>query len=174
MGAVNTTTANVTKLFIENQTMHFIPVKLKEYFPKITEIQIVNSQLKEVAKEDLESFRDLKVLRIVGNDIEEIKADLFYGHSRNILREIDLSDNQIKSIAKNSFKNLNKLEVINLENNKCINEKFTTNASLNTNASDEASKVLETKCDFMDYLSIENKEVRARLEVLEKKYGEVR
>ena len=42
----NNENLNVTKLYAENQTIHFLPARIDKFFPFINEVQIINSALK--------------------------------------------------------------------------------------------------------------------------------
>ncbi|KAG5667916.1 hypothetical protein PVAND_015881 [Polypedilum vanderplanki] len=128
-----------TELHLRSTIIHFLPINLKEAFPKIQTLKVFNSSLKEVKKENFEGFLNLTNLELNKNILEKLQSDTFesliklekivlsgnkikYLHgsifSKNLnLTEIVISNNQLETLNDQTFKKLTKLKILDLSFN---------------------------------------------------------
>jgi Leucine-rich repeat (LRR) protein len=155
---------NMTNLIIEDQRMFFMPSNLKEYFPNITELKIINSSLKEISNKNLDGFKDLEILHIIGNEIREISPNLFENNKKLI--KIDLSENRIQLIYVEAFQDL-KLKSLNVDGNQCI-ESGSDEKNLTA-----TKNLIVLSCNYQKFLRFELKDLRNEVEDLRGKYQKV-
>jgi Leucine-rich repeat (LRR) protein len=93
-----------------------VPLNLAEEFPKLTDLQIEDSEIPIVRNNLLgPQFSWIKKLYLSGNKIQIVEEEAFK-HLQNLI-EIYLYDNQIQSLSAEVFKNNRELKVISLWNN---------------------------------------------------------
>lgn len=97
-----------------------MPTGFLSIFSEIQDLQITNSKLKEISKENFKSFEQLSRLILDGNEIEELEENLFIFNLN--LRHVSFSGNSIKIIGLNVFQNIKNLSILNLNGNICVNE----------------------------------------------------
>ena len=73
--------SNFKTIEIGQQTVHFLPNGLGNFFPNLEEMRIDKSSLKEVNKDDLAQLPKLKQLWLFNNDFQSLPSDLFEGNS---------------------------------------------------------------------------------------------
>ncbi|KAG5668063.1 hypothetical protein PVAND_016019 [Polypedilum vanderplanki] len=93
------------------------PTGIDKIFKNLSMISITNTKLKEITKEDLKVFPNLKNLHIYGSQIKILKEDLFENNLK--VEVLWLSDNKISHIDSKSFSKLNNLNVLLLSGNDC-------------------------------------------------------
>jgi preprotein translocase subunit SecG len=142
-----------------DQEVYYIP-KFPKAYTNIEKFTVKNSHLKEVHRDDLSQFANLKVLWLFHNDLEVIEADLFQSNLN--LEEINLNNNKIWFIGENSFRNLMKLKSISLVNNLCITYGQTGNINLH-NLNDNLNK----NCN--NYQTKQIYEIRESIKILKNK-----
>lgn len=86
-------------------------------FRNVEDLQITNSHLREIHKENLEPFKKLGRLILTSNEIEELEEDLFVHNKK--LQHIYLLRNNIKTVKIEVFAGLN-LRNLNLCENECM------------------------------------------------------
>jgi hypothetical protein len=67
----------IESLEIKEQTVHYVPKFTVKIAKRLKTLEIYDCGLKEVRKEDLKQFPQLKLLKLRGNDLEWLKGDLF-------------------------------------------------------------------------------------------------
>jgi hypothetical protein len=109
------------RLVIENQIVNFIPHGLGQFFPENSVIQIDNSKLKEVRREDMEQFPDLEIFSSNFNDVQFLPTDLFHGSPK--IRSISFNSNKITSVGRNFLTGIPLLHGwVSFWNNPCIDD----------------------------------------------------
>ena len=108
--AAQKTVKDVTKFTSFDQNLHFIPQNLQNFFPNLSKIEIVASNLQK-----LSPVKNLKWMKIIGNILGAIENFSFDDALE--LDYIDISYNKITKIPENFFSNLKKLSFLNLNGN---------------------------------------------------------
>ncbi|XP_070503357.1 leucine-rich repeat-containing protein 15-like [Chironomus tepperi] len=108
--AAQKTIKDVTKFSSTNQNLQFIPQNLQNFFPKLSKLEIVSSNLQK-----LSTVKNLNWIRITGNNLDKI--DNFSFADALELQHIDLSANKITKIPENLFADLSNLRFLNLNRN---------------------------------------------------------
>jgi Leucine-rich repeat (LRR) protein len=111
---------DVTVFRAYGQTMNYLPRDIEKFFPNIEAMLVQSCKLKEIKKQNLEAFPQLKNLYLASNDIEKLDDDLFVSNEK--LLKIDLENNKIKFIGEETFKPLKNLNTLWLHNNQCISK----------------------------------------------------
>lgn len=133
----------VTKLYINSQTIHFLPEGFENFFPNINELQIINSSLKIIDKFDLKSFENLEFLNLPHNNIEALNNDLFVFNPK--LRYIYINNNNLKVIGEKVFDVLKATHFLaSFEFNICTNFFFHNREG--TNNFPEFKTEVKSKC----------------------------
>lgn len=112
------TNENVDVLMIENMTCHYLPDDMGMHFPNLNHIDVTNTGLKVLTKNNMKMFPHLKYLYIRRNPIKHLLSNLFQ-HNQE-LQFINFSDNKIKIINADVFDDISSLISVNLERNVCI------------------------------------------------------
>lgn len=110
--------SDVKAIFINDKTCHFVPKGIGRFFKNLENLQIRNSVLSEIAKEDLRPFTKLIGLWLDGNNLKFLEADLFEC-SQN-LQFIDFRNNRIQSISADVLDPILNLRQILFSGNVCI------------------------------------------------------
>ena len=108
--AAQKTVKDVTKFSSINQNLQFIPQSLQNFFPKLSKLEIISSNLQK-----LSSIKNLKWIKITGNNLGKIENFTF--NDALELEYIDLAGNKITKIPDNFFSDLNNLKFLNLNGN---------------------------------------------------------
>jgi hypothetical protein len=109
---------NVKALEIRGQTCHFLPQRIKNFFPNLELLRVVNSQLTVISQNDLKPLTKLRVVQMNGNRLTNLYNDLF-DFNHNLIR-VDFRSQRIKLIGYNIFDNLRKLSLADFQNCGCI------------------------------------------------------
>lgn len=155
--AQNKSNVDFTVLTIRGQTTSFIPKNIKNFFPNLERLEVKNSSLVSVSKDDFkglikletlildynfiqnlstnvfEDLTTLKTLRLSGNKLSELEHKVFSYNTE--LEIIALEDNKIASLHENQFANLHKLRKVYLKNNEIDDlreQTFANNLKLTT------------------------------------------
>jgi hypothetical protein len=107
-----------TTLITYNNTLHFLPLNIDEFFPKLSLLAVVKSNLREIHQSELSRLKELRALWLPFNNIETIEWRLFDHNPK--LSEIILTENRIKVIHANAFGKLPLLEHLDLLANVCV------------------------------------------------------
>lgn len=103
---------SVNGLSIVGQTVNFIPKNIEKFFPNLTILEVVSSELKELRPKDLEPFPKLRALFLSNNSIHIIERDSFKNNKN--LEVIWLNNNGVKFIDPFVFDHLFVLRSLNL------------------------------------------------------------
>lgn len=115
------TNANVKIIWILNSKVFYFPFGLQDICPNIEGIAIQGSKLRELRKEDLKQFTNLREIDLYDNEIEYLEPNLFENNLN--LGAILLYSNRISHIDANVFNNfVNKLSTLYLSGNICLFE----------------------------------------------------
>lgn len=94
-----------------------LPQNLTNFFKNFIAIEISDTNLKNIHPNDLENFTKLRFLKLSGNPLTTLEADVFKLNPD--LETIDLRSNNISQIDTHVFSHLKKLETLLLEQNPC-------------------------------------------------------
>lgn len=123
-----TNLTKITALKIDGAVVNFLSSGIKSHFTSLKGLQIRQSGLLSVSKEDLRQFgNSLEMLSLSINKLISINLDLL-DYNPN-LRAIYLNDNPLRYIQENFFtnlKNLKNLKFVNLERVNCMSQYFDT------------------------------------------------
>jgi hypothetical protein len=108
---------DVEKFYSDNFKWKKLPKNIEKVFKNINEIQIINAELPEVTKDDLEVFSKLINLWLYNNKLKYLREDVFASNLQ--LETIDLHANQISHVDPRTFSHLNKLRLLRLERKVC-------------------------------------------------------
>jgi len=129
----------VEGLWIYNQEISSLPTGIAEIFSNLKFLQVDNSQLKTISKEDLSPFPNLRHIDFYNNQLEVLDGDLLVGNLN--LEYIDFGDNKIKNVGSGLLDPLTKLTIAFFENNICINQDASSASEIVT-----LKKNLTTQC----------------------------
>jgi len=115
---INSTSIN--SLITYNNTIHYIPRGIADFFKSLKLLAILNSSLKEIRQIDLKGFPDLRGLWLPYNEIEVLEWHLFDFNPK--LTEIILMENRIKIINSNAFDAVTQLGQLDLLRNVCVDK----------------------------------------------------
>ena len=104
--------------YVKHQNVHYLPTEIGSFFLNVRSFTVVGSKLKEITKNDLKAFTNLKELKLAYNDLEKLDGDLFE-HNRK-LEYLNLDYNKLKHVGEELLQNLN-LAVTEFSNSGCIN-----------------------------------------------------
>lgn len=107
-------------LVMENITCFFLPDNMDSHFPNLNHLDVTNTGLKIITKDNMKMFPHLKYLYIRKNLIENLPPDLFECNKE--LQFINLSENKIKIVDEKTFDSLPNLISVNMEGNVCIDK----------------------------------------------------
>lgn len=111
---------NITELIINNAVVYYLPSNIADVFPNLTRLNVVNSSLKEIHKEDFQNLTVLTALDLSGNELTTLEENLFEFIPRMII--IWLQGNFLSTIHPNVFDLLRNLQDLQLHGNPCIQE----------------------------------------------------
>jgi Leucine-rich repeat (LRR) protein len=109
--------SNVKALHIFGVKTFYMPLGLEQYFKDLIVIDIFRAGLKEVHKEDIKPFINLRFLSFAENSLTHLENDLFINNPK--LEVIFLWKNQIKTVD-SAFKNLINIRNIDFTGNECF------------------------------------------------------
>lgn len=90
---------------------------MTNFFPNLNSIWIHDSGLREITKNDLKKYPQLRVLKLRSNKIKVIEKNLFV-YTKN-LEVVDFMNNQIFHIDPKAFSSLNELIILDMRVNDC-------------------------------------------------------
>lgn len=105
----NKTNDDVEKLYIDCSRFNKIPDKLGEVFKNITNLWIMNADLREISMENLRQFPKLEFIDLSYNQLQSLPGDLFQFNRE--LKEIRFMHNKIQSIGPGLLHKLPELEI---------------------------------------------------------------
>jgi hypothetical protein len=113
---------SIKTIEMKNQNLRVFPSGLESFSRDIEAIQVYNSPLREIKKENIGVFRKLKRLLIENCELESLDGDLFQSNSE--IRRVSFKGNKIKAIGAEIFKSNQFLNYVDLANNLCIHRDF--------------------------------------------------
>lgn len=109
------TNDDVKYVFIQFSRFTSFPKNLGAVFKNVTWLRIWYSNLREITKEDLKQFPNLKILNLLSNQIENIPKDLFEFNKK--LKFIGLSSLKVQKIESSLLAGLPDLEEFSMNSN---------------------------------------------------------
>jgi hypothetical protein len=107
----------------------FFPKNLTNFFKNLEIVQIHNSNIKTITKDDLKQFNGkLKALQLQGNEIEVIESSLFDDNKN--LEMFWVYNNKIKLVEEGAFNGLANLNCLLFSLNPCTDYKDDAEDSL--------------------------------------------
>lgn len=146
---------NVNALRIFEQICHFFPSGIEKFLKNLEGIAVQNSQLRDIRKNDLKPFRELKSLSLYGNNLISLEFGLFVYNKK--LELVSIYNNKLLYIASDFFE-------INSNLKKAI---FTGNLCVDFGAFDEneiiilKQKINENCKPTFDMIHLNNLEVKS-------------
>lgn len=134
----------IHELIIENAKVNFLPSNLAEVFPNLTRLEVINSGLLEVSESDLK-FPKLSILDLSFNKLKKI-GKIFRPKNLKILR---LNGNEITEIHHEAFDELEDLQELKLDGNLCIHEDEQSVRLMIEEVKKNCSKTLMEKMTFL-------------------------
>lgn len=114
------------KLEIIDAKMPIISNGLSKFFPELHSIEIINSGLVILAKENLQQFgENLLEINFSNNFLTELESDLFEFNPKVTKAVFD--GNKLKFIGENFLSNIQRKMTLNFYDNDCVDEKFDWN-----------------------------------------------
>jgi Leucine rich repeat len=111
---------NIKTLSFDAQIVNFLPKGIDKLFPELEGLEIRNSSLKSISKNELQGFRKLKVLHLPYNQLESLNSDLFSNNQE--LLWIGLRNNKLEVIGEHLLTPLKQLKAADFEKNVCIDK----------------------------------------------------
>lgn len=149
------TNNDVEAIDFENCDLDEIPSGLAEIFPNIDTLQVYNSKLKVIKKEDIKDFKKIKDLFLASNEIKKIPGNLF--ESKTDIEIIKLCCNKIEFIGSELLDGLKKLKFVDLRKNININMWFNELRNEGNATLEEIITEIREKCSpnkFHDFKKI--------------------
>lgn len=111
--------ADVKLVVISKSNCFYFPLGFSNFFINLEGIKFFKTKFKEVRKEDLKEFPNLRLIDFEGNEIEFLEANLFENNPK--LRFIGVDNNKIAHIDAHIFDIFAKsdLDCLFLSNNTC-------------------------------------------------------
>ena len=120
-----------------------VPQGLQRIFPNLKVLDINNSKLKKISKNDLIEYKYLKILVFNDNDLEYLPGDLF--DYFEFLTHIEFDRNKLSVIEPNILDNLHKLTNVSFASNPNYNNWYSIHQIYEPNAT-----IQEIKDDLRD------------------------
>lgn len=108
--------SDVSKVFMDEKILNFLPNGIGELFPILSLLSMGSSKVKFIARKNFKNMKNLKILHLFDNEIEEIPKDTF--HDLEGLETLNLYDNKIASLHPDTFLNLRSLDSLRLSHNR--------------------------------------------------------
>lgn len=145
------TNSDVKLLKIHNQTCTQVPEKIGSFFVNVEGLEVIRSELKTITTASLESFKNLKYLNLMKNNVENLSEGLF---DQNLLLQIIIiSCNRLKIIDSNIFQSLHDLQHVDFRRNICVHLKSENKdklAHLIYHIDEKCPQSIEVYCTFAD------------------------
>lgn len=119
---IKNSTPDMEVFTIRNGDIWYFPNIIQFEFPNLVGVEIIESKLKKISKENIVNATKLIYLDLSGNEIQELDKNLF--HNNLALTNIHLKDNEIKKIHPTAFDGPKTIVNLNLQNNVCLDMKI--------------------------------------------------
>ncbi|KAL7013756.1 hypothetical protein ACKWTF_015564 [Chironomus riparius] len=146
---VSKDSSDVTGFIAKNNTVHYFPRNIANFYVNIKAIAIFHGRIKEIQQSDVKPFLKLVELNLFNNNIEVLDDNLFDYNSK--LKYVEFSYNRIFYISSKIFDVLKNLVFLKLYDNICINK-----ASTDSINSTILINEVKEKCHNFDILNIES------------------
>lgn len=120
---------NVKILRIESQTAYFLPNDIEKHFPHLEALMVLNSELKQISRHNMEVFPALKQLVMYQNHLERLDSNLL--EFNLALNFVDFSNNKLKEVGEALFMPLPHLVYAYFKGNLCIDKDAYAEDSIN-------------------------------------------
>lgn len=108
---------NVNYLSIFRQSLESIPLNIDNFFPNLTFVQLVMTNLQSL--DSLEQFHNVRYVNLARNNISTLSGKMFMSNVK--LEFLNFERNQISYIEPDLVEFLDFLSLLDLSNNPCIN-----------------------------------------------------
>lgn len=109
---------DVLSIHIEHSSCYYFPHGFTKYFKRIFAINVENSKLKAITKNDLQPFQWLTILSLKGNLLTTLEAKLFMSNPH--LEIVSFSNNRIHLISAELYHGTTITPQIEFSHNSCI------------------------------------------------------
>ena len=153
--------SNIRAIRVIGQTVHYLPEGLGYFFPNLEAIQISSLSMKEVNREDLAQFPQLKVLALSNSDLVSLPSNLFEGNPH--LLSIGFRSNKLTHVGRGILTPLKKLQEAYFGKNVCIDHHVDKQSNI-----ESLVAALDTNCrnDTIDD-ELDKKKIDMKLRSLE-------
>jgi len=144
---------DVASLLITNcYGVKAMPTELLVFLDNLTVVEVRNSGLRTITKQDMRGLEKVKELWIVDNQLKQLPGDLF--NDMPHLEYVSFASNEIVQIGKNLLEPLQKLKLVDFRGNAAIDVFFTTRQSNQRKCVDlnEMNKIIRLQCNGPDSL----------------------
>ena len=124
---------NVVNVWINNCTVTKMPKGITNIFPNMKVLEIRNSKLASIDKNDLAEYKSLEKFCCIENPISYLPSDLFDGFDN--LEWIEFYGNSIQIIEPNILNGLNRLKYVEFSRGCPQDKRFSMYPRLSSNAS---------------------------------------
>jgi Leucine rich repeat len=108
---------DVTGFWAEGKIIYYLPRDLDAIFHNLLAFSVVESKLREIARENLKVFVHLRFVSFRDNEIESLERDVFASNPE--LEVISLKNNRIKFVDGEVFSGPNGLKKLHFDGNLC-------------------------------------------------------
>jgi hypothetical protein len=148
----------IYEIVVKNQVMHYMPYLNTTIFKEIVKLVILETNLKEIHKENLEQFPELAILEIRNTDLTTIDKDLFELNEK--LTNVTLKENKIKSIPYEAILKIRFLETdTSIANYLEILRKIEENKLQNI---EKDAKIIKLQTEIEKYVTENNNETKKK------------
>lgn len=159
------TDSHVRAFEIRREVCHFLPQRIKNFFPNIEVLQVQNSKLQALTQADLKPLTKLRVLLINANQLTSLENKLFSFNPE--LVKIEFKHQKLRLVGYNILDGLNKLALADFQSSGCIS----FYAQNGKQGIDELKKEIRINCQPIDELIDEGNSLKERIEMLESGLG---
>lgn len=144
------TADDVRSIYITDKILRFFPKGFEMFFKNIESIQIYNSKLRSITKEDLRPFPMLKDIYLQMNRIAVLGADLF--HFNPELKRMFFDYNRIRVISPDIFDPIDDLDSFHFNGNICISKDGKGQKAMNQFISEIVTDCQSSRTDIVSEL----------------------
>jgi len=112
--------SDVNSLFIHRGKITHFPRFIEKFFPKLIALNLIETTLSEINKEDFKGFPELIRLNLGENKISILEKDLFMYNPN--LRFIGFNNNRIIHVETGIFLGLKNLVSLEFKDNTCLSD----------------------------------------------------
>lgn len=147
----NKTFRDVQAIWFENCCVNYIPRGIHDNFPNLIAFGVLNCDLLQVLREDIEEMEDLKFFYLHANNLQSLPDDLFVNLKN--LKEISIINNaSLQYMSSKIIGNIirNGLEYVDLSYNGCIDAHYCPDYVDSTSSVQELMRIIDEKCNVGD------------------------